>query len=61
MPDGDPDPEAAARAYDRAREMIAEERRTGAKRLDLDREATRGLTRLPNEIADPPALQKALG
>ena len=26
-----------------------------------DREATRGLTRLPNEIADPPALQKALG
>ena len=26
-----------------------------------DREDTRGLTRLPDVIADPPALQKAIG
>ena len=59
MSDDSPDraADAAARAYDRARELIAEARRTGATQLDLDRADTRALTRLPDEIADLPALQ----
>lgn len=47
----------ADKAFETAREMIAEAKREGLRLLDFDKAETRALTRLPDEIAELDELQ----
>ena len=48
----------ADKAFETAREMIAEAKRSGVEMLDFDREQTRALRRLPDEIGEMDGLHR---